>query len=257
MRAVRLDQDYHVHATFCADAQSTLHENLREAERQGLRTVCLVDYVSTSSTYVPEHVTAVRALRPTTNIEVLCGIETKMLDRAGHLDMPNLVSVDHVLIADHHFPSETGPLSHGAVRSLLLDGAMLAREAVECLVDASVAAMARVERPVMAHPFSLLPKIGLHESFVATSHLQHFARAARRHGALVEVNEKWSCPGPRLVAQLLRAGVHLVAGSDAHHHGSVGHYPRVRENLRGAHFPHDAAVATSSPTHRPFALAGH
>ena len=245
MSTVRFDQDYHVHSTYSDDAQSTLEENLREAEWAGLRTICMVDHVRRATTYVPDMVAAVRALRPMTGIEILCGVETKIMNRAGDLDLPALLSVDHVLIADHQYPSDDGPLAPSVVRSALAAGTLSAREAIECIVDASVAAMSRVERPVMAHPFSLLPKIGLDESFVTARHLQHFAQAARRHGALVEVNEKWNCPGPRLVSELLRAEVHLVAGSDAHHCESVGNYQRVRETIAAVeHRPPSKLVLT-------------
>jgi putative hydrolase len=40
------------------------------------------------------------------------------------------------------------------------------------------------------------------------------------------VNEKWSCPSPRTVTALVRAGVTVVAGSDSHHCRDIGRYDR-------------------------------
>ena len=56
--------------------------------------------------------------------------------------------------------------------------------------------------------------------------LADLAKQAAHAGALAEVNEKWSCPSPRTVAALARAGVRLVAGSDSHHCRDIGVYER-------------------------------
>ena len=232
MSPVRRDQDFHVHSTFSDDAVSTLAENIAVAGTRGLRTICCVDHVRTTTTWVPELVAAVAQLEGPDGLEGRVGVEAKILDAAGTLDLPaGIVGIDHVLIADHLFPSADGPLGPSAVRELLATGELDARDAIEMLLEATALAMGTVERPVIAHPFSLLPKIGLDESAVTDAMISHFALAATTSGALVEINEKWSCPGPRLAAALLSAGVHLVAGSDAHQCDAVGHYDGVAQTI--------------------------
>jgi len=197
-----------------------------------LRTVCLVEHVGADTTWVPDLVKAVHNLRRA-SLRVLVGVEAKLLDHSGRLDLPESIEgLDHVLIADHQFPSDEGPLSPSRVRAMLALGKLDAQTAVECLVEATVGAMALVDRPIVAHPFSLLPKIGLDESDVSDSLADHLSRNALRHGALVEMNEKWGCPGPRLALALAKAGVQLVAGSDSHDCATIGAYDRVRTNLR-------------------------
>jgi putative hydrolase len=225
---VDLGADYHVHSTFSDDARSSLEENLAAAAGAGLHTVCLVDHVRTTTTWVPELVAAVGELRPVAGLSVLVGVEAKVLDASGQLDLPEAIDgVDHVLVADHQFPGPAGPIAPGEVRAALAEGSLTAAEVVAALVEATVAALGRVGRPVVAHPFSLLPKMGLSEDDVPDALVAHLAAGARRHGALVEVNEKWSCPGPRLVEALVAAGVAMVAGSDAHHCSAVGRYEGV------------------------------
>ncbi len=50
--------------------------------------------------------------------------------------------------------------------------------------------------PLVAHLFSLLPKIGLDEAMVPEPLLADLAKRVAQAGAMVEVNEKWSCPSP-------------------------------------------------------------
>ena len=56
--------------------------------------------------------------------------------------------------------------------------------------------------PLLAHLFSLLPKIGLDEAMVPEPLLAHLAKRIAHAGAMVEVNEKWSCPSARTVAAM-------------------------------------------------------
>ena len=74
----------------------------------------------------------------------------------------------------------------------------------------------------------MLPKIGLDEAMVPEPLLAHLAKRVVYADAMVEVNEKWSCPSARTVRALARAGVSLVAGSDSHHCRDIGVYRSVR-----------------------------
>jgi putative hydrolase len=78
-----LDQDHHVHSTFSRDAVSTVAENVAAARERGLRTLCLADHVRHDSAWVPDFVSAVDALRPVPGLDVLAGVEVKILDRTG------------------------------------------------------------------------------------------------------------------------------------------------------------------------------
>jgi putative hydrolase len=84
---------------------------------------------------------------------------------------------------------------------------------------------------VLAHPLSILPKLGLRETQVPQEWLRALAGRCRVTGAALEVNEKWACPGVD-VARLFHAeGVRLVAGSDAHRASAVGRWTTVDATL--------------------------
>jgi len=224
-----LDEDFHVHSTF-SDGESSLAQNVQAARERALRTLCLVDHVRQDTEWLPEFTAAVAPFRQQPGPWVLAGVEAKILDRSGRLDLPpGLDGIDLVLIADHQFPGEDGPVHPTQAREAIGHGEMTAAEAIERLCEATANALdATDRRRVLAHLFSVLPKMGLDEAMVPEPLLAELARRVALAGAMVEINEKWSCPSPRTVAAMARAGVTVVAGSDSHHSRDVGVYRSVR-----------------------------
>jgi putative hydrolase len=240
--AVAMGEDFHVHSTF-SDGASTLAENVQAARQRGLRTLCLVDHVRRDTTWVPEFTAAVDRHRGEPGLQVLAGVEAKILDISGRLDVPpdlaDRSGLDLVLIADHQFPADRGPLHPDQVRTAIADGQMTAAEAIERLCEATASALGSAVlagrlRPLLAHLFSVLPKIGLTEAMVPGPLLIDLAKRVSHAGAMVEVNEKWSCPSVRTVTAMANAGVGVVAGSDSHHCRDVGVYDSVRRTVSAA-----------------------
>ena len=224
-----LDEDHHVHSTFSDDAVATLAENVATARERGLRVLCLAEHVRSGTPWVPDFSAAVAALRPAAGLVLLAGVEARILDVTGRLDLPaELPGVDRVLVADHQFPGEHGPLPPGEVRAGLASGRLRPAEVVDGLIAATAAALDLVALPQLAHLFSVLPKLGLDEADVPDTALRHLAARCRRAGARVEVNEKWGCPSPRALRACAAAGVPLVASTDSHDRAAIGRYPRVR-----------------------------
>ena len=219
--------DFHVHSTFSDDAVSTLAQNVDAAASAGLTTLRLVDHVRQSTTWVPEYLAAVRALRVPEGLTVLSGVEAKILDAAGSLDIPALPDgIDRILIADHQFPGVDGPLGPTAVRERIAAG-WASDDVLDELVDALIATMRRHPGNQLAHCFSILPKIGLSEHDLGRERTEAWARAAAETDTLVEVNEKWGCPGAEALSALRRAGGEIVASTDSHDASEVGRYSRV------------------------------
>jgi len=226
--------DHHVHSTFSDDAVSTLAENVAAAVTAGLDTVRLVDHVRQDTPWVPEYLAAVRALRVPEGLTVLTGVEAKILDASGTLDIPVLPDgIDRILIADHQFPGEDGPLGPTAVRERIAAG-WAADAVLDQLVEALVATMRRYPGNQLAHCFSILPKIGLSEEQLDAERLGAWAQTAAATATLVEVNEKWSCPGPAALTALRAAGAEIVASTDSHVATDVGRYARILPLLDAA-----------------------
>ncbi len=223
--------DHHVHSTFSDDATSTVAENIAAASTAGLSHLRLVDHVRESTTWVPEFLAAVAAAPVPDGLTVLTGVEAKIMDATGRLDLP----ADYrgtVLIADHQFPGHDGPWSPAETIQRLATGLSTA-DALDLLIDGLIGAMGAVDDGQLAHCFSILPKVGLSESDLTDEHLAAWVSAAARTGTLVEVNEKWACPSPRSLAAARSAGVTLVASTDSHVAHDVGRYDAVATLLQG------------------------
>ena len=106
--------------------------------------------------------------------------------------------------------------------------------ALDMLVGAFVGAMRRAPGNQLAHCFSILPKIGLSEDDLSDAQLDLWASTAADTSTLIEVNEKWGCPGPRSLGVALAAGAVVVASTDAHEASEVGRYERVPAMLTEA-----------------------
>lgn len=235
---VALDEDYHVHSVF-SDGASTIDENVIAARERGLRTLCLADHVRRDTGWVGDFVRAVWPLRALAGIHILAGVEAKILDRAGRLDLPaSIDGIDLVLIADHQFPGDTGPVDPQVMRAALEAGEAGPLEVIGCLVEATANAVQNVPgaapRPLLAHLFSVLPKMGLDEAQVPDRMLGLLADRIRQAGAVVEVNEKWGCPSARCLRAFHRAGVQVVASTDSHDCADIGNYVKVRRILAEA-----------------------
>lgn len=234
MTSAVITGDHHVHSTFSDDAISTIAENVAAAAAADLSTLCLVDHVRRDTAWVPQFLAAVRALEVPEGLDVLTGVEAKILDASGELDLPPLPEgIDRILIADHQFPTADGPLGPSAVRARMEEGWSV-EEVLDTLVNALIAAMRRHPGNQLAHCFSIIPKIGLTEEQLGTKRLRAWAQAAAETGTLVEVNEKWACPGPVALRALLEAGAGIVASTDSHRSGDVGRYDRIRGILKEA-----------------------
>jgi putative hydrolase len=223
MSSVR--QDMHVHSTF-SDGQSTIEENVAEAERLGLLELTCVDHVRADTDWLEGYIAAVRRVNATTSVVLRCAIETKLLDTAGNLDLPADVSgVDAIYVADHQVPLADGPHTPKEVKALILNGTLSPAEVIEAIVTSTDNALRR-HSPVMviAHLFSALPKLGLEEHQVPLDLLEGLAEATAQTVAQIEVSERWRCPNTRTLRPFLDRGVQLLLSTDSHRREAIGRY---------------------------------
>lgn len=229
---IRLDEDWHVHSTF-SDGADSVEVNVDRAAWRGLRRLGCVDHVRRDSTFVPEYVETVRRVRADAPIELSIGVEAKILDREGRLDLPyDLRGVELVYIADHQWPGARGVVDSASIHSALANGTLTPSDAVSQLVTAMIAAMYRYadsRHLVLAHPFSILPRVGLDEHDVPDEALFQIAGVAVETDTMIEASERWRCPSERMIRVCEALGVTMVAATDAHRAEDVGMYEFVHQ----------------------------
>ncbi|HWH10661.1 MAG TPA: PHP domain-containing protein [Solirubrobacteraceae bacterium] len=232
--AIRLDEDWQTHSTF-SDGAGTIDDNVAAAADRGLRLICLTDHVRHDTPWVAEFAAAVGLVGARSPLTVRCGLEAKILDTAGRLDLPpDHGLADFLLAADHQVPSPDGPRLPKEIGAEIAAGTLDADTAIDWIETATIATMAAHPGVLIAHLFSVLPKIGLTEAAVSDERIARLADAAVRHGAIVEVSERWSCPTLRTMRMMRLAGVHVVASTDSHRPQDIGRYDYCRTVAAGA-----------------------
>jgi len=165
-----------------------------------------------------------------TPVTLIAGIEAKILDEDGTIDMPeDIHGVDRIYAADHRLPWQDTCLKLGDARCLLWGGEAEPMQVVHALVHATRRALERYPKLVIAHLFSMLPKLRLDESIVPESELCMLAQLAAQRDAWLEVDERWHCPSERVVGIFAEAGVPIVASSDAHRVDHIGQYTYIAD----------------------------
>ncbi|WP_185992733.1 PHP domain-containing protein [Streptomyces sp. 130] len=243
--------DHHTHSTF-SDGRSTVLDMVRAAAAAGLRTLYVTDHVRRDTDWLPEYTAAVRAAAAQAGpLTVVCGVEAKILDTEGRLDLPaDLTGVEHVAIADHRFPTPEGPVAPAEIADLLAGSRIRSDDALDAVTEAIVAAVHQVPTGLsahLAHLFSVLPKAGLDERAVGAARLGRIAAACRRTDTAVEINEKWRCPSAATAGVLRDLGVRLVAGSDAHIAADIGAWDFAAQVLRAQRAAHPPFGTSDAP----------
>jgi len=224
--------DMHVHSTF-SDGADRIEDNIAEAEALGLTALGCVDHVRASTDWVPEYVAAVNRLRPETSIELRCGIEAKLMDTSGALDLPeNIDGIDAIYAADHQVPLASGPTHPREVKERIASGDLRAGDVIDAILISTARALERPQRVVIAHFLSILPKLGLTEADVPVEGLEMLADATARTGQEIEISERWRCPSAATLRPFKARGVPIVLSTDSHKRGTIGRYEHCLTVLR-------------------------
>jgi len=216
--------DMHVHSTF-SDGRDRIEDNIAECEELGLTALGCVDHVRVDTDWVPDYVAAVGRLRSETAVQLRCGIEAKLLDTTGALDLPpEIDGVDAIYVADHQVPLAEGPTHPREVRERIAAGDLSAEAVIDAILTATARSLDRPQHVVIAHFGSILPKIGLSEADLPASGLERLAAEAARTGQEIEISERWRCPSAATLRPFVRQGVSIALSTDSHKRETIGRY---------------------------------
>ena len=228
---VRMDMQ--VHSTF-SDGADSVEANVRAAEAAGLEAMTCVDHVRQSTDWLGEYVLEVIAQRTTTNVALTIGIEAKLLDTTGRLDMPARLpdGIEVIYAADHQVAMPGGVQHPDAVRAALESGDLSADDVFEALITSTRECLDDPRPIVIAHFLSILPKLGLDQADAPMDQLEALADECARTGQRIEVNERYRTPTARTLRPFVARGVELLVSTDSHRADTIGRYDHCLEVLR-------------------------
>lgn len=230
---IDLKQDMHVHSTY-SDGKHGLTENIQQAQKQGLNTLCCVDHVRRNTKWVPQFIKEINSLRSKNSIQLYSGLETKVLNQHGLLDLPKDHQLaDFLFVADHQFPLFNACYTPKQIKSLLDNKYLLKKTLVQSYMTAMIEVVNRYDNVVLAHLFSIFPKVGLKEQDVSIQDIRKLAKACKSKGASIEIDERWKCPNLRTLKVFYNEGVRIFNSSDSHIKKNIGQY-QYNRNIANA-----------------------
>ena len=232
-KKINLREDLHIHSTF-SDGADSIEDNIRMAISRGLTHICCVDHVRQDTNWVPNYVDQIHQFRRKygDQIKISIGIEAKFINAAGELDLPDsLEGVEYIFAADHQFPYGIDIYTPRQIKELLDEGLEQQEVLFRHLIRATIGAMWKYSEQatvVIAHLFSILPKVGLMEQDIHIELKAALARAAIETGSLIEISERWQCPQLESAHFLWEMGVEMPVSTDSHKKETIGEYQFVR-----------------------------
>ena len=80
--------DKHIHTNW-TDGEATVLEMVKKAEQIGLTQIAFTEHVRSDSTYFDAYLKEVHGAAEKSSIEILFGLEAKIVGLEGHMDVPH------------------------------------------------------------------------------------------------------------------------------------------------------------------------
>jgi len=201
--------DIHIHSSF-SDGLATPRQIVEFAVSREFDRICITDHVRVDTAWLDEFFMEIEALKEefAGRIEVLAGVEAKVLDFSGRIDadLGRVSRADLVFAAFHRIPRAKGFMARRDI----------GRNKAEALENWSMSMKAVLSNPavqVIAHPGNILKMNGVR---IPTYLKEEIASLAGPSGKVFEHNLKYGVPDSGCLSLLVAEGAQVLPGSDAH-----------------------------------------
>jgi len=110
-------------------------------------------------------------------------------------------------------------------------------------------------RGILAHMFSVLPKVGMAETDLSPAGLDWLADECLAFDVALEVNERWACPSPSTLAHFMARGVRIVCATDSHRAETIASTRRsAASSTKPPSWPREQSARMSEPLKRQTVL---
>ncbi|MFQ5910813.1 MAG: PHP domain-containing protein [Thermoplasmata archaeon] len=201
--------DVHIHSDF-SDGLDSPREIVEHAISRDFDSICITDHITFAADWMEGFFDEIEGLKKefSDRIEVLSGVEAKVLDLSGRIDAdPRRVSrADFVFAAIHMVPRTKGFMPRSKIRKYKT-------EALENWSVSMKAVLSNRAANIIAHPGNIM-KSNMVE--IPRYLKEEIAILAGRSGKMFEHNLKYGVPDEEFRSLLLSEGVPILPGSDAH-----------------------------------------
>ena len=218
-----IEVDPHVHSVICEHAYSTIEENMREAEKKGMKGVAITDHGPKLSPF-DNHLHFFNLdIIPKIfhNVRFYKGAEVNILDDKGNVDLPKgyLKRLDWVLAGYHNLWNE--PLSVDFVTNGY----------VEAIKNPYIDCLSHIGQPKYKCDY------------------EKVVDEAKKYNKVIEINNNsfHIRPGSEencieVAALCKEKGVNIIVSSDAHICTMIGDYNKAFGILRKVNFPQELII---------------
>lgn len=209
-----VNREWQTHTAW-TDGNATIFEMLSVARERSISDFAFTEHVTSKSTYYPEFkLEVLGAAKCFPDIRVLCGVEVKILNESGGLDITSELRAqsDLVLASVHSFSASDG--------RRLKPASLSAEAAIATEFEMALTFLRRGGADVMSHAGGMsLRTFG----FFPESHFVDLMIACKYAGIAFEINYSYhrKIIDP-LLELLARIDPQVSIGSDAHDTSSVG-----------------------------------
>ncbi|MFQ6127721.1 MAG: PHP domain-containing protein [Thermoplasmata archaeon] len=201
--------DIHIHSSF-SDGLDSPNQIAEFAVSRKFDRICITDHIGPGTDWLDDFFEEMERLKEqfAEKIEILSGVEAKVLDLSGRLDanLSQVSRADLVFAAFHRIPQREGYMVRGEI----------GRKKAEALENWSVSMKAVLANPaakIIAHPGNILKSNGVE---IPRYLKEEIAVLAGRSGKIFEHNLKYGVPDSEFLSLLSSEGVQILPGSDAH-----------------------------------------
>ena len=144
--------DMHIHSSF-SDGKNSILEMASVAHKLGIKKICFTDHVRKDSTWFNNYILEIERVRKLVPIEICIGVEAKIIDFNGNLDVPDNLPKEVSRVAAIHRITD----GKGGYISKSDSNLVQSEYALECWFNALEGLGKNKEVSRIAHPFSMIP----------------------------------------------------------------------------------------------------
>lgn len=207
-----LHVDMHMHSTY-TDGEGSIERIIEVAEQRGLKKIAFTDHVRKQSSYVSGYFEHINRVSPRTTVELVKGVEAKVDNFAGDVDVSDEVrrNADIIIASVHRFPLgrnlyAANKFEKNIAQAIELDLALAAVKARSC--------------DVLGHPGGM--SLSNHKEF-PLEYFEELIKACSESEVVFEVSSAYHKPIAGQLIPLLQKYNPLVSfSSDAHTLDRIG-----------------------------------